>query len=342
MRAISGRPSAEIEAVHGQLDAAQRDEVLAFWHEQAGFSGEAAEQRLAQVICLLRRQGALAGVSSAFPAALDMVGGRRFWIFRSLLADDVAEEYDALITATFEALDGDTGDGPEGLCVLLDEAQRRLRPEAEWSDPRLIYAGYLADGRQVRIAYFSDQVSASARPEPEGGWHPEPGYEISPFEDQSVVSSDDVLSLWTLEAGLPLYEAQRRLGELLLVASAADGSLAGIATAYLVHNDQLQADMWHLRAFVPHAHRKSSIAVSLAVGGRSRLVERYVSGEEPRGLGVIFEVENEGLKRAFPRGLWWPTDVTFIGVSPRGAHVRVHYFPGVHAPEPEAYGSTYV
>jgi hypothetical protein len=118
--------------------------------------------------------------------------------------------------------------------------------------------------------------------------------------------------------------------------------LAGITTAYLAYNDQLHADMWHLRAFVPQAHRKSSIAVSLAVMGRRRLVERFVSGEEPRGLGVIFEVENEGLKRAFPKGLWWPSDVIFVGVSPRGAHVRVHYFPGVHAPEPEAYGSTYV
>src|SRR5436305_10177209 len=94
--------------------------------------------------------------------------------------------------------------------------------------------------------------------------------------------------------------------------------------------------------FVPRAHRRSRIAVSLAVGGRARLVERFTSGEEPRGLGVVFEVENEGLKRAFPKGIWMPSDVLFIGESHRGAHVRVHYFPGVHAPEPETYGSTYV
>ena len=328
--------------MRGALTPADRDAVLAFWRDQAAFSGPQAEQRLAEVVCLARRQDAVVGVSSVFAGTVDLVAGRRFWIFRCLLAEDAAQEHGALVTATFNALDGEGGGGPEGLCVLLDEDQRRRRPEVEWNDPRLIYAGYSGDGRQVRIAYFSDQVSAATRPEPEGGWRPDPGYELAPFDAQSAITAEDVLASWTGEAGLPPHEAQRRLSELLLVASDAEGSLAGVATAYLAHNEQLRADMWHLRAFVPQAHRKSNIAVSLAVAGRRRLVERYVSGEDRRGLGMIFEVENEGLKRAFPKGIWMPSDVLFIGESPRGAHVRVHYFPGVPAPEPEAYGSTYV
>jgi hypothetical protein len=48
----------------------------------------------------------------------------------------------------------------------------------------------------------------------------------------------------------------------------------------------------------------------------------------------VFEVENEGLKRYFPHGRWYESDVMFIGENARGAHVRVHYFPGVYAPEP--------
>lgn len=338
---IDGQLSAEIQVVRGVADDAWREEVLAFWRDRAGFTGPPAEQRLPQVVCLARREDRLVGVSSVYPDTVDLVGGRRFWIFRSLVAEDAAGEHDALVTATFHALDGEGGGGPEGLCVLLDEDQRRRRPEAEWADPRLIYAGYV-DGRQVRIAYFSDQVSASTAPEPEGGWKPDPGYELAPFEAQTKIGTDDVLAVWTAEGGLPTQEAQRRLSELLLVASDSQGVVAGIATAYLARNEQLQADMWHLRAFVPRAHRMSNIAVSLAVGGRRRLVERFVSGEEPRGLGMIFEVENEGLKRAFPKGLWWPSDVLFIGESRGGAHLRVHYFPGVQAPEPQTYGSTYV
>jgi hypothetical protein len=339
---VDGQPSAEIEVVRGALDDARRDQILEFWRDRAGFAGQPAEQRLPQVVALARRGETLVGVSSAFPDTVDLVGGRRFWIFRSLLAEDAAAEHGPLVTATFQALDREGGGEAEGLCVLLDEAQRRRRPEVEWADPRLIYAGYLSGGQQIRIAYFSDQVSAAAKPEPEGGWRPDPGYQIAPFESQTTVTTDDVLAVWTGEGGLPAQEAQRRLSELLLVASDSQGSVAGIATAYLARNEQLRADMWHLRAFVPQAHRMSNIAISLAVGGRRRLVERFVSGEDERGLGMIFEVENEGLKRAFPKGLWMPSDVLYVGDSPRGAHVRVHYFPGVQAPEPEAYGSTYV
>ena len=40
--------------------------------------------------------------------------------------------------------------------LVGDAAERRRRPEVAWSDPELIYAGYLADGRQVRIGYFEN------------------------------------------------------------------------------------------------------------------------------------------------------------------------------------------
>jgi hypothetical protein len=76
------------------------------------------------------------------------------------------------------------------------------------------------------------------------------------------------------------------------------------------------------------------VALSLALAGRDRLVERYTTGEDSRGLGVVFEIENEGLKRHLPKGLWRETDFLLVGVNAVGAHVRVHYFPGVHAPEP--------
>jgi hypothetical protein len=266
-----------------------------------------------------------------------MIAGWRFWIFRCLLAEGLEDQHGALVTATFNALDaahsGASGD-PVGLCVLLDDDQRRRRPKAEWSDPRMIYAGYLRDGRQVRIAYFSAEVSSMATPEPEGGWAPGPGYRIEPFDQQTAVSAEDVIATWMSEGGLTRQEAERRIGELFLVATDADRRVAGITTAYLARNEQLQADMWYFRALVTAVHRQSNLGVSLAVAGRTRLIERFVSGEDRRGLGYLFEIENEGLKRYFPKGFWYESDILFIGETPRGAHVRVHYFPGVHAPEP--------
>lgn len=100
----------------------------------------------------------MVGVSSAFPSEVALVGGRRFWIYRNLLTPKVADHKPDLIRATFEALAGEfTGarGEPLGLCVLVgDPDERRQRPEAEWSNPRMLYVGYLPGGRQVRIAYF--------------------------------------------------------------------------------------------------------------------------------------------------------------------------------------------
>jgi hypothetical protein len=149
-----------IELIRGRLDGARADEVLAFWAARSELSAEEAQQRLGEVVCLLRLEGELAGVSSVHAANVALIAGRRFWIYRSSLAETANEQSPAMISATFatleEQFDGSRG-SPIGLCVLIgDPEERRRRPEAEWSDPRLLYAGYLEDGRQVRIAYFED------------------------------------------------------------------------------------------------------------------------------------------------------------------------------------------
>ena len=79
----------------------------------------------------------------------------------------------------------------------------------------------------------------------------------------------------------------------------------------------------------------STLAGSLAVHGREVLEERFVKGEDTRAGGIIYEVENPGLKSYFNKALWLPTDFTFIGENERGDHVRVHYFPGATVPPPD-------
>ena len=150
----------EIETVYGSVSAQTADEVLGFWSSRGALPEDEAHRRLPEVVCLLRSDDEVAGVSSVHPAEVSLLGGRRFWIYRNLLDESVAEHWYEMIQATFQALaesfDGAPG-SPIGLCVLVADArQRRNKPEAEWSDPRMIYAGYLRDGRQVRIAYFEN------------------------------------------------------------------------------------------------------------------------------------------------------------------------------------------
>jgi hypothetical protein len=159
------------------------------------------------------------------------------------------------------------------------------------------------------------------------------GYELEPFTDQSRVTQEDVLELWRREDVIPETEAKKRVHEVHLVALHESDGLVGLSSAYLRRNDQLGLDLWYYRAYVSTAHRMSNVAVNLAVTGRDLLQERFVSGQDVRGQGIIYVVENEGLKRHFNDALWLPTGVTFIGVNAKDDHVRVRYFPGALAAE---------
>ena len=165
-------------------------------------------------------------------------------------------------------------------------------------------------------------------------WNLDEGYRIELFDEQDIVGEEDLLDLWTREAVLPEIEAKRRLPEVHLVGLTEAGELAGISSARLRRNEQLRMDLWYYRAFVAEEHRRSNVAVTLALRGRDNLQQRFVSGEDPRAAGVCYEVENEGLKRYFPEAEWHPTRFLFIGENPLGAHVRVWYFPGALAPDP--------
>lgn len=167
-------------------------------------------------------------------------------------------------------------------------------------------------------------------------WRLDEGYSVVPFAEQEVIGEEEVIDLWNRELAMPRAEAERRIHEILLVATHGEGDLAGVSSAYLRRNDQLRMDLWYYRAFVPAAHRMSNVAVTLALQGRELLERRFVSGEDPRGAGIVYEVENESLKRHFDQALWLPTDFTFIGENERGDHVRVRYFRGALAPEPTA------
>ena len=148
-----------IDTVRGDLSDETAGEILAFWEKQGALTGEAAKQRLREVVCVLRGEdGRIAGVNSVFAEKVPLVGSRTFWVYRSLLDPVAGEHWIDLVRGAFNALeekfDPEAG-GPVGLCVLLsDPAEMKRRPEAEWADPHLLYAGYMPDGRQVRIGYF--------------------------------------------------------------------------------------------------------------------------------------------------------------------------------------------
>ncbi len=326
-----------IEVVRGGLSDERAAELLRFWSGLGALEGAAAEQRLSEVVCiLLDDSGAIAGVNSVFPAGVEAVGGRNFWVYRSLIPAAAAAAGPVMVSAAFDALDEEfepDADGPIGLCLLMADQDRIGRPlDAEWPDPRLFYAGYLGDGRQIRVGYFEGAaIGEGFFVQPDLDWPLADGYRIDVFADQETFDHDAVIDFWAREEAVGPDEALRRVHEVHLVAGDASGELVAVTSAFLARHSKLHMDMWHYRGFVADAHQRSGIGVNLALASRDHLSGRYVSGEDTRAGGIVYEVQNEGLK-SINNAIWLPSDYTFVGENERGDHVRVHYFPGAPAP----------
>ena len=335
-----------IEVVRGRMDDELAERVLAFWSESGALEGEAARERLAELVCVLRgEEGEVLGVNSVHEEPVRLIGSRPFFVYRAFLSPEAGAR-DAMFQAAFDVLDQaheSDRSGPVGICVVVSDPEDiRRRPEAVWEGTDLLYAGTDPDGRQLRVRYFHDATIAPGYPNSPSIAESEaadyslgPGYRIVPLAEADGVGPDDVVALWARESVVFGQEAERRVSEVLMVALDPDGRLAGLTTAYLQPNRQLGMDVWYLRGFVSSDNRLANLAVRMLWASRDHLSERFVSGEDPRAPGIVMIIQNEGLMQYFNRAYWVYSDFYFIGEGEAGAHVRVHYFPGAKVPEVE-------
>jgi hypothetical protein len=334
-----------VEVVRGDLSEERAAEIRDFWRACGEPEAESPAVALEQVVCVASDEtGEIAAVASATEQEIPLVG-RRFWLYRSwsVHADDLA---DGLFNTAFEVLEEESGSGggPVGLGMLVADPGRIERePEAVWPDTRLMFAGYLPDDRQVRIRYFRDATigpGAEGSPSASEALTRVPPmderFRIEPLAGSTTVTPEDVLAMWGREGVLPRPLAYRRIHQVSLVATTGDGRVAGVSTLYLSRNAQLRMDAWYYRTFVAAEHRHSDLATHLIVRNRELLERRFTSGEDTRGAAMIFELQNEGLRRHLNMAVWPKSGFTFIGENPQGDHVRIFYFPGATIPPPRA------
>jgi hypothetical protein len=334
----------EIEVVRGRLDECA-DQILAFLTGEGGLNEEAARKRLSETVCVANAGGGIIGVNSAHQAGVALIGGRRFWIYRCSMAPDSEELWGRMFDSAFEVLaeefDG-AADGPVGVCAIVDDRARMIvRPQAIWPDTDLMFAGYLDDGRQVRVRYFWGAAIGPGYPnspsleETRVSEYPlAEGYRIRPLSEDGPVTPDDVLRLWEREGVVPEEEARRRVSEVKLVGMDGDGTVVGVSSLFIRHTPQLRMDLWYYRTYVARDHRHSGLAAQLIFRNRDLMDQRYVSGADRTAEGMVFELENEGMRMYFNKALWLPADFTFIGERENGAHVRIHWFPGANVASP--------
>lgn len=164
----------------------------------------------------------------------------------------------------------------------------------------------------------------------------EAGYSIDLFSG-SAFGEEDVIEMWTAEGALPADAARERATEVTMIAAAEGERLpAGVCTTYVAHYERLRVDLWSYRTFVAAGHRESDLARHLLYRTIDHLSERFTSGEDTRAPGMLMVVQSPLLKRHQNRAIWRQTRFHYIGDSPRGDHVRVHWFPGATVPGPEA------
>ena len=148
-----------IEVVRGRLHGFRAEQVMRFWADRVGLDEAAARERLPQVVCLLIDEAdEVTGVNSVFAAAVPALSGRDLWVYRSLIAPEAERDASApMVAAAFAELEREFADGSGqiGLCLqLLDPTVFPDHREAYWPGLEMLYAGYLDDGRQLRVRYF--------------------------------------------------------------------------------------------------------------------------------------------------------------------------------------------
>jgi hypothetical protein len=158
-------------------------------------------------------------------------------------------------------------------------------------------------------------------------------YRIVLFTEQDAVGAGEVIEMWEREGAVDPETAARRVHEVLFVGLDEHDELASVSTAYLERDLRLGMDLWFYRSFTPREHRQANLARALAWRSLAHLEQRYVEGTDKRGSGVMYVLENAGL-RTFNLARWARIDVAFIGEDARGNHLRVRYFPGSRAPVP--------
>jgi hypothetical protein len=330
-------PNARIDVVRGRLSDERAEQILRFWDEHGALDESTARERLQEVVCVLEDDsGALVGVNSVFDAEVPLVGDRRFWVYRSFVLPQATDAAPAMVHTATRALEVDfdpSVEGPVGVFLSLLPGEISPSREAMWLWPPSTYAGRLEDGREGRIKYFWGALIGPPRRLIDFGSALDRDYTVHLFGDQSPVDAEAVIDLWTSEGAVPADEARRRVGEVAVVATYGDSvEPVGIATVFLRRNAQLGMNMWHFRMFVGPEHRLTRVGFGLIMAARAELERRFVSGEDPRGAGMLIELENRSLMHRLDDSFWPPGSFTFIGENERGDHIRVSYFQGATVP----------
>ena len=120
--------------------------------------------------------------------------------------------------------------------------------------------------------------------------------------------------------------AKRRAAQAVCIVRGGDGALLGVATAVVRVLPRLRQPMYYYRMFFSPALRGHQQFLPVFRRSKEILHGHNASLERPESLGLLLELENDKLGKAYPRAHEPDFGAAFIGYSPRGLQLRVSYF----------------
>ena len=137
------------------------DLVKEMWRKYAAVEGEELmERRSKEIVYIIRNNaGEVGGVSTVRPVRVKFLNDNHFYEFRCFIAPPFrAPGMDTLLAVkTKSFLQEQEGSIPKmkGMLMIIEnESIKKQRTKAVWPASDMVFAGYTADGRHVRVGYF--------------------------------------------------------------------------------------------------------------------------------------------------------------------------------------------
>lgn len=159
----------------------------------------------------------------------------------------------------------------------------------------------------------------------------EDAYEIA-TPGSAGINGEAIAALWRSEGAVREDAIDGRLREVRLVCTHADDGLVGVCTSAVGHIPRLGFPLHALRIFVAREHRFADIAKHLLIEAGRLHEEEWRSGTDRRAIGVAILLHNQAVQGGKREGRWPTTRLSLIGLTPKGAHLRVRYFGGAEIP----------
>jgi hypothetical protein len=141
--------------------------------------------------------------------------------------------------------------------------------------------------------------------------------------------SQELIAFWRdNNAIVDQARAATRATQAVCIARDEADVICGVGTAMIRVLPRLLQPMYYYRQYFAKAMRGRHQLIPFYQRARQTLQAHNASLEAPESLGVLIETENSKLSSAYNHAYEPSFAATFIGYSPRGAHMYVSYFDG--------------